>query len=66
MHVFFIAVESGGYSLTAVCGLLTWLASLAVDLSLQGTRASVVAARGLRSCGLQALKHRLNSCGTQA
>ena len=66
MHVFFIAVESGGYSLTAMCGLLTALASLAVDLGLQGTRASVVATRGLSSCGLQALRHRLNSCGTQA
>ena len=66
MHVFFVVVESGGYSLIAVCGLLTALASLAVDLGLQGTRASVLAARGLSSCGLQALKHKLNSCGTQA
>ena len=28
-----------------------------------GARASVVAARGLRSCGSWALEHRLRSCG---
>ena len=31
-----------------------------------GTRASVVVAGGLSSCGLWALEHRLSSCGTQA
>ena len=31
-----------------------------------GTQASVVVACGLSSCGLQALEHRLSSCGTQA
>ena len=31
-----------------------------------GAWASVVVARGLRSCGSQALEHRLSSCGTQA
>ena len=31
-----------------------------------GTRASVVAARGLSSCGSQALEHRLSSCGARA
>ena len=31
-----------------------------------GTRASVVAAHGLSSCGSRALEHRLASCGTQA
>ena len=31
-----------------------------------GTRASVVVARGLSSCGSRALEHRLSSCGTQA
>ena len=30
------------------------------------TRASVVVARGLSSCGSRALEHRLSSCGTQA
>ena len=29
-----------------------------------GTRASVVVARGLSSCGSRALQHRLSSCGT--
>ena len=33
---------------------------------LQGMWASVVAARGLRSRGAQALERRLSSCGTQA
>ena len=31
-----------------------------------GVRASVVAARGLSSCGSRALEHRLSSCGTRA
>ena len=31
-----------------------------------GVRASVVTARGLKSCGLQALEHRLSSSGTWA
>ena len=31
-----------------------------------GTRASVVVARGLNSCGLQALERRLSSCGARA
>ena len=31
-----------------------------------GTRASVVAACWLSSCGLRALEHRLSSCGAQA
>ena len=31
-----------------------------------GTRASVVVAHGLSSCGSQALEHRLSSCGARA
>ena len=31
-----------------------------------GALASVVVARGLSSCGLRALKHRLSSCGARA
>ena len=31
-----------------------------------GTRASVVVAHGLSSCGLRALERRLSSCGTRA
>ena len=42
------------------------VASLVAEHRLQGTRVSVLAARGLRSCGSQALKHRLNSCGARA
>lgn len=37
--------------------------SLIAEHRLQGTWASVVAARGLNSWGSQALEHRLNSCG---
>ena len=31
-----------------------------------GAQASVAVAHGLRSCGFQALEHKLNSCGTRA
>ena len=31
-----------------------------------GAQASVVVARGLSSCGLRALEHRLSSCGARA
>ena len=41
-------------------------ASLAVKHRLEGTQASVVAARGLSSCGSSALEHRLNSCDVSA
>ena len=41
-------------------------ASLATEHRLWGTQASVVVARGLSSCGFQALVHRLNNCGAQA
>ena len=46
-------------------GLLIAGASL-VKHGLEGTRASVCVARGLSSCGFQALEHRLSSCGTRA
>ena len=45
-------------SLVALPGLLTAVASLAVEHGLQ--------ARGLRSCGSWAPEHRLSSCGPQA
>ena len=48
---FSLVVASGGYSLVAVEGLLTAVASLTVE-------------RGLRSCGSGAPQHRLPSCGT--
>ena len=62
---FSLVAGSRVYSLAAVCGLLSAVASLAKH-RLQGTRASVVAAHGLSRCGSQALEHRLNSCGTWA
>ena len=47
-----LVAESGGYSLVAVCGLLTVVASRVVEHRLWGLRASVVAAPGLSSTGL--------------
>ena len=55
---------SGGNSVVVVLGLLTAVASLAVEHGLWGARTSVV--RGLSSCGSQALEHRLGSCGLVA
>ena len=46
-----VVVESGGYSLAVVHGLLIVVISLAVEHWLQGSQASVVATHGLRSCG---------------
>ena len=63
---FYLVAASGGHSLAAVHGLLIVVASLVMERGLQDTQAYVVAARGLRSCGSQALEHRLNSCGAQA
>ena len=49
--------ESGcsksGLLFVVVCGLLIAVASVA-ELGLEGTRASVVAAHGLSTCGIQA------------
>ena len=60
-----LVVESWGYS-SAVRGLLTAVASLVAEHGLQGSPASVAAARGLRGCGPQALEHGLNSCSARA
>ena len=61
-HVgFSLAAASRGRSLVGAHGLL-----FEVEHRLQGMRASVVAARGLSSCGSQTLEHRLNSCGPGA
>ena len=49
----FSSRESGGYSLTVVCGFLIEMTSL-------------VAEHGLSSCGSRALEHRLSSCGARA
>ena len=47
-------------------GLLIAVASLVAQHVFLGVWASVVAARGLSSCGSQALERRLSSCGTSA
>ena len=52
-----------GQSPVEVRGLLIEVASLIVEHSLQGTKASVVVAHGLNSCSFWALEHRLYSCG---
>ena len=57
---------SGGYSLVALLGLLTAVASLVAQHGLWGMWVSVVVARGLSSCSSWALEHRLSSCGTWA
>ena len=50
-----------GFSLVAVHGPLTTVASLVVEHRLWGEQASVVVARGLSSCSLWALEQRLSS-----
>ena len=55
-----VAVRGGYSSLWCAGFSLRWL------LLLRSTRASVVVARGLSSCDLQALERRLSSCGSRA
>ena len=50
----------------AVRGLLIAVASLCCRARALGARASVVVARGLSSCGSQALECKLSSCGARA
>ena len=50
---FSLVVASKGYSMVAVCGLLTAVISL-VEHRLWDARASVIVACGLSSCGLWA------------
>ena len=57
---------TGGSSLVVVLRLLIAVASLVAEHRLQGAWASVLAARGLRSCGSPALEHWLSSCGAWA
>ena len=61
-------MESGGFSLVEVNGLLVAAAaSLAGEHRLQGAQASVVAALGLSSCGSRALECAgFSSCGAWA
>ena len=62
---FSLVAASGGYSLVVVLRLLISVAFL-VKHGLLGMKASVVAARGLGSCGFWALEHRISSCGARA
>ena len=55
-----------GLLFVAVSGLLIVVACLCCRAGALGTRASVVMARGLSSCGLRALERRLSSCGARA
>ena len=64
-QAFFLIAVSGSYSLVKVCRLLIALASLIAGHGLQSVWASVVVARGLGSCGSQAIEHGLNH-GAQA
>ena len=62
----FSSCDKWGLLFIAVHGLLIEMASLCYGAWSLGTRASVVVAHGLSSCGSQALEHRLSSCGTWA
>ena len=65
VHGLSLVVVSGGYSSLWCTGfLLQWLVLLWSKDS--GTRASIVAAHKLSSCGTRALECRLNSCGAWA
>ena len=57
---------SGGYSSLQCAVFLVAVASLVAEHGALGTRASVVVARGLSSCGSWALEGRLSSCGARA
>ena len=52
-----------GSTLVVVPGLLIAAAFLVMERGPQGPQTSVVAERGLRSCGPQAVEHRLDGCG---
>ena len=60
-----VGVE-GGSSLVAVLRLFTAVPPLAAEHRLQGTQASVVAARGVSSYSSRALERRLGSCDPRA
>ena len=62
----FLSLRQAGATLVVVHGLLIAVASLVEEHRLSGVRALVAVARGLRSCGSQALEHRLCSRGTRA
>ena len=62
---FALVAVSGAHSLVVVPGLLVAAASLLMEHGPQGPQASVVVECGLRSCGPQAVEHRLDGCGSQ-
>ena len=62
---FSLVVASGGYSSLQCTGFSWWWLLLLWSTGL-GVQALVVSARGLSSCGSQALEHRLSSCGLLA
>ena len=66
LHRFALVAVSGAQSLVVVPGLLVEAASLVMERGPQGPQASVVAQRGIRSCGPQAVEHRLCGCGARA
>ena len=66
LHVGFLWLQRAGATLpcsaqVSHCGGFTCCGAQAL-----GTRASVVVAHSLSSCGSRALEHRLSSCGTRA
>ena len=61
MYFWLCWVIAATLSLVAVCGPLFMVASLVAEHWLQGTRASVVAARGLSSCGSWVLEPQAQS-----
>ena len=61
----FSSCSERGLLFVAVLRLLIVVASVCCRAQALGTRASVVVARGLSSCGLLALKLRLSNCGPQ-
>ena len=63
-HGLSLVVASGGYSSLRCVGFS--FGGLLQSTGSRGTQASVVVARGLSGCGLQALERRLSSCGAQA
>ena len=65
LHRFALVAVSGEHSGCGAC-LLIAAASLALERGPQDPQDSVVAERGLRSCGPQAVEHRLDGCGSQA
>ena len=65
LHRFALVAVSRAHSLLVVPDLLVAAASLLMERGPQGPQTSVVAERGLRSCGPQAVEHRLDGCASR-